>query len=835
MTLLCESGETEMTLQWKSKLTNRIINDYFIYLIKIIGIVVFISLIILLLVKENSTAIVWTMVLPVIPVLFLILGFSNWRNACPLAFFSKLSQNLNWLQKRKVPKWFENNFYYFQYFLLFVAFNARLVTLNFDDLYLAFFFIFVIIGAFSINLVYTGKSWCNFFCPVGVVEKIYCTSNSHKHEINSACSKCSACKKNCPDIDMESNYWKESVNKQKTFVFYSFSGLVLGFYLYFYFQSGSLSYFFSGAWTKENISMFSSGFFFAPFIPVIVAAPITLGFFTLGSFYLFKYIEIFFWKNKIVKNIAYTTLLHRVKVSAAFVAFNIFYIFAGAPAYNAYPLLYGLFHFMVIVISAIALHKEFFREESYFIQERFAIKMIKRWNSDKPIPNNLKEIYYTYSNEKKNKEEKLQMYKGSLSDLLNEGILTEESMVILEKLREQMGISRKDHLDTIRSIKLNNEDLFDANIEKSAERKYQKNNYKKMIEDTLSEHLEIDLTLLHTLQKQFHISNEDHADIIEDILNSNKKLENNVIEMIQEMKYLSTTHASYFDDNSLETNFLKFSLRDRFNIVSKELFNILKVMYENHEEELKPLREIFKYKRGELLIQCKENMSSFMSETIVSEIIKLISAIDTYQEMVEESYNIVFLKEIMQNSCVELATVGLFNLKKYDKLLYGSISYDRFESSGDRDIVDVYKKIVFSNTDMTLYDKMMYLYSIPFFANITFSDLHYLAYAAVIVNFNEKETIIEQGSTGDSLFILAEGEVEVEVDGKKISRLSRGNYFGEIAIIADVKRIATVKSVTNIMTLKLSVKNFKEFILEHPQVSIGLIKEITLRLLDSKN
>ena len=183
-------------------------NEYSLNTLKIIAIVVFLSLVPILFLFSDSTSVVWTIVIPIVPIFLLIIAYSNWRKICPLAFLASLSQNLTWIEKRKVPQWFEENFYYFQYFLLFIAFNARLVILNFDNFYLGVFFIAVVIISFLINLVFTGKSWCNFFCPVGVVEKIYCLSNSGNYNNNSACSTCSACKKNCPDIDVESSYWK---------------------------------------------------------------------------------------------------------------------------------------------------------------------------------------------------------------------------------------------------------------------------------------------------------------------------------------------------------------------------------------------------------------------------------------------------------------------------------------------------------------------------------------------------------------------------------------------------------------------------------------------------
>ena len=276
---------------------------------------------------DDTTALVWTILVPPLPLIIIIIGFSNWRNICPLATVSKIAQKINLSNKKKVPQWFENNFYSFEYFLLFLAFTFRLTTINSNDFFLIIFFIFIFAAAFISNLVFTGKSWCNFFCPVSVVEKIYCISNAKNYSHNSACSTCTACKKNCPDIDMESNYWKEKQNKQKSFLFYSFPGMILGFYLYFYFQSGSYEYYFSRDWTQDTYTLMSSGFFFATYIPLVIAAPLTLALFTILSYYLFKFSEIILWKLKIFKEISYATFEHRMKVTAAFIAFNTFYAF----------------------------------------------------------------------------------------------------------------------------------------------------------------------------------------------------------------------------------------------------------------------------------------------------------------------------------------------------------------------------------------------------------------------------------------------------------------------------------------------------------------------------
>jgi hypothetical protein len=420
-------------------------------LLQLITLVIFIGLLVLLFVTPQANALVWTLVIPMIPITLLVIGYSRWRIICPLAWFTKITQNIDVPGKKKVPECFEKNAYAFQFTILFIAFVARLYILNSDALVLAGFFIIVIVLAMLSGLFLSGKSWCNFFCPVGVVEKIYTSSNAHMYDIDSACGRCTACKKNCPDIDMESSYWKEASDIQKRFVFYAFPGLVFGFYFYYFLEAGTWNYYFSGTWALAHegdsliSNVFSPGYYFLPQIPKLVAAPVTLGITMLVSFYLFVVLEKLIEKVVLSQEKDQVALEHIIKVVAAFVAFNIFYVFAGAPTFNQYPNAYAFFHFIVIVLSAIFLWKEIYREERFFIQERFARKILKKLTGNEGVSKNLKEIYYTYVNQQKDHAQYLENYKETVLELMRDGILAKESMKLLDKMRSQLGIMDHEH------------------------------------------------------------------------------------------------------------------------------------------------------------------------------------------------------------------------------------------------------------------------------------------------------------------------------------------------------------------------------------------------------
>jgi len=806
-------------------------NKFLMNTLRVITLSIFLALIPILLIFDFGTTLIWTILIPLMPIALLLIGFSRWRDICPLALISKISQHITLIEKRKVPKWFETNFWLFQYFLLFIALCLRLITLNYDNHYLALFFIVVVLSALAINLFFTGKSWCNFFCPVGAVEKIYTLSNAKNFMHNSACGTCTACKKNCPDIDLESNYWKEGASTQKSFVFYSFSGMVFGFYIYFYMLSGSFDYYFLGTWTSQDFGILSSGFFFAPYIPLIIAAPLTLTFFSFLTFFFFKGLEKQLWEKRIFPNDTYETISHKVKTLASFVAFNIFYIFAGAPAYAHYPMLYGIFYFFVVALSSIIMYREIFREEAYFIQERFALKIIKRWKSNKIIPSNLKEIYYTYINENKSKKDRLKTYKSSITDLMQEGILIQSSMKILEKLREQIGISAIDHNNVMRLIKLKNENLFDDSIEKSREKKYQENSYKEVIENALNERVEIDQCYLKSLQKQFCISDDVHKTIIDSIINNNEKIHQDILKSLENIHSLISLRNSIFEDGTREVNFLKYSIKNEFTYASKDLFSLLFTIYNENKKTLKILLNISKGKDVKSDFVMDHNTLSFMHTSIAEKMLLVYKDFFSQSTPLEVNNNQDIILKLLTHDSIQIAIAALLNTKQNTQFFLNQDILDKFCNTNDQGLLHLLYKLKYSTKIVTIYERMMYLNSIAIFKNLKFNDLHLLGEATKLVTFKEDTYIIKQGDVGKTLYVLITGAAVVEIDNKEVAVLGHREYFGEIALLGDTKRTASVKVTQRTTALSITKKEFKSFLQSNPKVSTKVMKEIIKKLI----
>jgi hypothetical protein len=175
-----------------------------------------------------------------------------------------------------------------------VALSLRLIATSGTVWALAGFLGLVCVAALLCGFIYTGKTWCNYVCPIGMVEKLYTEPSRLGGRQNSQCQKCTACKKHCPDIDLEQGYWKEANAPWRRVAYYTWPGIVLGFYLYYYLQAGDWDIFFSGIETLDDQQAerwLGPGFFFLQAIPTVVAAPLTLVVFGALSWGLFSWGE----------------------------------------------------------------------------------------------------------------------------------------------------------------------------------------------------------------------------------------------------------------------------------------------------------------------------------------------------------------------------------------------------------------------------------------------------------------------------------------------------------------------------------------------------------------
>jgi CRP-like cAMP-binding protein len=135
---------------------------------------------------------------------------------------------------------------------------------------------------------------------------------------------------------------------------------------------------------------------------------------------------------------------------------------------------------------------------------------------------------------------------------------------------------------------------------------------------------------------------------------------------------------------------------------------------------------------------------------------------------------------------------------------------------------------------MSLTKDVEVLRSIPLFAKMEPAKLKLLAFTSERLEFLDGDEVCRQGDVGDAAYIILEGEADVLVDAPggalKVATVRKNDIIGEIAILCDVPRTATVTASTDLTTLKVSKDNFFQLIAQFPQMGIEVMHELASRL-----
>lgn len=119
--------------------------------------------------------------------------------------------------------------------------------------------------------------------------------------------------------------------------------------------------------------------------------------------------------------------------------------------------------------------------------------------------------------------------------------------------------------------------------------------------------------------------------------------------------------------------------------------------------------------------------------------------------------------------------------------------------------------------------------AVPFFSRLPAVVIAELAEKLEPIVASRGEFVIVQGEHADAMYFLVEGEVDVVVDGTRIQRLHVGDFFGEIALLEDVTRTASVTAGTFCRLLRLRRDEFKRVIHAHPELKDLAVKTARAR------
>ena len=124
-------------------------------------------------------------------------------------------------------------------------------------------------------------------------------------------------------------------------------------------------------------------------------------------------------------------------------------------------------------------------------------------------------------------------------------------------------------------------------------------------------------------------------------------------------------------------------------------------------------------------------------------------------------------------------------------------------------------------------DTVELLARVPLLASLERKDLQRLAKDFTERTFPAGSVVIKEGDThGMGFFIVVEGEGVVNVGGKDVDKIGPGSYFGEVALISDRVRTATVTATTDLKTLVMTFWDFRAFVRSDAEVAWKLLEHV---------
>ena len=811
----------------------------------------------------------WTMALPLVPLFLMVFGHETWRRVCPLSHFSQIPHMLGWQRKIKVinrragrvdrvlallpEDWLRRNHYYFQFGFLTLGVCARLLFVNADRTALVGIFAFMLLFSLVIGLLYGGKTWCNYLCPISVIQDIYTgpgglfDSKAHLAASpvgQSMCrapgptgdhSICVGCTTNCPDVDLENSYWKSLESDQKRFMYYAFFGLVFAFYTYYFVYSGGWDYYMSGAWTHEAGQMsklLSPGFYFGRPIPIpkIVATPLYFAVCIALAYWLWVGIERGYARLARLrgKALSKARLRHQMLTVCAFLTFNLFYVFAGRPNILLMPIwAVKLFDALFVFVSVTWLIRSLARDAELYSRERTArslrdqlVRMGFRSEDmleGRPIDQLSADEVYVLAKTLPNFSvaQKRDAYRAILTDALESGhTKSAESLKLLSDVRAQLGLNDTDHHAITEALGVEDPALLDPDARGSVELQVRRENYRTFLVDLVQRDCPAGvkparylasakaLEAIAPVRTFFGISEEDHARIVGEISDDQARVIETATNMLEKLRGLEIVRLSLVFDARPEVPVLRHALLLKERGLIREMVGIVASI------EDQPVARSFAQSVYVLAGRETDRTNADAIEAAPAEIR------DAFRQMTSDPVLCSYLDIIELSKPPDEVLVGLTGDRDpvvaalAISALAGADRVDAERAAAEllagletpsplvEEALAGVARGVRSNTIMTMAE----LVAVDVFGALDLDTLANIARQSARVTFSAGDQICRLGESSDSMFVLVRGETEAWAEGERgrvvFRRGTPGAVFGEIGVITGLQRTASVEVVS---------------------------------------
>lgn len=122
---------------------------------------------------------------------------------------------------------------------------------------------------------------------------------------------------------------------------------------------------------------------------------------------------------------------------------------------------------------------------------------------------------------------------------------------------------------------------------------------------------------------------------------------------------------------------------------------------------------------------------------------------------------------------------------------------------------------------------------VPLFAHCSKRELAEVAGIADEIDLREGKELTREGAPGREFFVLVEGTADVVKNGRKINSLGAGDFFGEIALVHQSPRTATVKATSPVRALVITERSFRRLLEEMPEIQRKVLAALAERVAPS--
>jgi len=770
-----------------------------------------------------GAAIFWGLVVPSAIVILLIFGHDLWRRICPLSFLSQIPRALGWQRtiakgnRREVPRikadsWLGKNYLLVQLGWFFVGLCLRILLVNGDRLWLFLWIAFTIAAAITVGYLYGGKSWCNYFCPMAPVQKIYgepralFAQPAHLSEAKitqSMCrtwdpdgqekSACVACQSPCIDIDAERSYWDGLSKPHTPLLYYGYVGLVVGYFGYYYLYAGNWDYYMSGVWAAEPDPMSHWGspgwYLWGQAIPVpkVVAVPLTLGAFTYGGYRLGQWLES--WLQSRYPHLEPEQLRHRLFSLATWLIFNFFFVFAGRSWLNLLPPWVSyLWETLLLVGSLLWLTRTWGRDPERYNRESLSSrlrKQLKKMGLDLAAALGGRSLEQLGSDEvfvlakvlpSFSEQKRLAAYKEVLREALEEGYVNSStSLNLLANIRQELDISADEHASILTELGVEDPSLLDPNYVHSLENSVRLNGYRKALDrllllqqqEPLPQLRQRDPHQIKKLRQDYCITEQEEAEILaglegdQELWQRAQHILTQLETLIQRFHALNQPRLS---PQALVLSVLRTSVRHKKRIMVRGLLELIETASHEHSATAATIAHALSALSPWVLPEVLTSPTSKWAQRLPGEILTILQQPEPNAPSCSISLTdaeiAAHLQALTSDSNPIIQATSLFildylgaelpPLKPSHPLVRQTL--ERIRQGSQHRLVD-----------FPGLEKLAYFSNHYFFADVHSETLLELSELARIKTFQAGEVISDESDTCRELLLLIAGQAQIEV------------------------------------------------------------------------